>query len=108
MQLRDDQTVVARLTFMDKKGRPAKVDGAPVWSVDRADILVLTPAADGMSCTITTPDTLPADPTLTAVVTAEADADLGEGVRSLTITGDVEVVGGEAGTAVMSFDTPTS
>lgn len=107
MQLRDDQTVVARLTFLDKKGRPAKVDGAPVWSTDRPDIVLLTPAPDGMSCSITTPDTLPSDPSLTAVVTADADADLGEGVSSLTVTGDVEIVSGEAGTAVMSFDTPS-
>jgi hypothetical protein len=85
------QKVEAAISVLDAKGNPAVVDGAPVWAVSNPAGLVLTPATDGLSCSIAA-----AGPVGTYQVTVNADADLGEGIKPLVGILDVEVIAGEA------------
>ena len=74
------------LAITDLKGRPAKVDGVPVWASSDDTVLAVTPAADGMSAVV---DTVAAG---TARVTVSADADLGAGTTTITgVSEDVNV-----------------
>jgi hypothetical protein len=77
------------LTITDSKGRPAAVDGVPVWASSDDTVLSVTPAADGMSAVINS--VAPG----TARATVSADADLGAGVVQITgVTEDVNVTNG--------------
>ena len=88
--LPSDKTASASLSYVDDKGNPAKVDGAPVWSSSDEAVLTVVAADDGMSAVVT-PVGLG-----NAQIRIDADADLGAGVESLTTLADVEVVGGKA------------
>lgn len=89
MQLRDNQQFTASLAPVDKKGAPAQVQpGSVVWT--GPNFIALTPSADGLSCLIV------AQGIGTGQVTASADADLGDGVTTISGTLDVEVISGEA------------
>jgi len=83
-------TVIATVAFTDAVGNAAVVDGVPVWESSN-------PAVAGM---VVSPDGLTATFTRQAVgltsVTVTADADLGEGIRQLVLTGDLEFIPGEA------------
>lgn len=81
-----EQTFLASVTFADSKGKPAKVDGAPVWATDNSDVLTIAPAADGMSCQVTSSIIAGA-----AKLKVSADADLGAGVVLIEGTLDVTV-----------------
>jgi len=98
--LASDQKVTATVAWLDAKGNPAKVDGIPVWAESGGGVVTLAPAADGMSCEIA------ADQIGTAQVSCTGDADLGEGTRSVVVTGDVQVVAGEAVSGSMTFGPP--
>ena len=88
--MRDDQTAQLSVSFVDKLGKPAAVQGAPVWEVLDQSKGALVVAEDGMSAVFT-----PAD--LGDVqVQCTADADHGEGVKPIILTGDLTIVGGEA------------
>lgn len=79
------------LVINDKMGNPAKVDGTPSWTSSDEAVVTVTPEADGMSATIVSLGT-----TGTAQVSVSADADLGEGVRTLTGSALIDVIAGEA------------
>lgn len=84
------------LTITDKGGKPAKVDGVPVWASSDATVLAVTPAADGMSAVV---DTVAVG---TARVSVKADADMGAGVMEITgVSEDVNVTLGTAHQASM-------
>jgi hypothetical protein len=77
------------LSITDSRGRPARVDGVPVWASSDETVLVATPAADGMSAVV---DTVAVG---TARITISADADLGNGVQPITgVSEDVNVTQG--------------
>jgi hypothetical protein len=97
-----DKSLTFSLSYVDNKGNPAVVDGAPTVTIDRTDLATLTMAADGMSGSIT-----PLGPVGSAQLTANADADLGEGVVALTTIGTVDFVAGTAITGVFNFGEPT-
>ncbi len=103
--LKDDEQVTATLEFFDKKGKKIaspKLDGVPAWaSTDNTKVSV-APAADGLSALIVAVGS----PEDTATITATADADLGEGVREVTTTGDVSIIGGDVATSNMNFGAP--
>jgi len=101
MFLPDDKSVTATLSYVDAKGNPALVEGAPVWSTDRPDLVTVTAAADGMSAVIA-----PVGPLGSAQISVDADADLGAGVTTLTTLGSVEVIAGTAVAGVMNFGEP--
>lgn len=88
-----DKLVSVTIELKDKKGNPAQVDDTPVWSTDNTQVLALEPAADGMSCKVTAVGVLTASPVMVQVT---ADADLGDGVKPVIGTLEVNVVAGDA------------
>lgn len=99
--LPDDKTVGVSIAYVDAKGNPAQVEGAPVWSSSDESILTVTAAADGLSAVVT-----PAGPLGSAQVKVTADADLGAGVTEIVTLGDVEVIAGSAVAGVLTFGSP--
>lgn len=89
--LPDDKTASAAIAYVDAKGNPATVEGAPVWSSSDEAILTVAAAADGFSAVVT-----PVGPLGSAQIKVVADADMGEGVTEIITIGDVEVVAGSA------------
>jgi hypothetical protein len=79
------------VAYVDAAGNPAIVDGDPVWSVTDPAIVELTAGATPFEIVARATGVIG-----TAQVSVTADADLGEGVRSLVTTLDVTVVAGEA------------
>jgi len=100
--LQDSQQVDLVVQFATKKGNVGKVDGIPEWFVDNPNVLSLAPAADGMSCVISS-----VGPLGNATVSLKADADMGAGVVDLAGTFDVEVVSGAAAVATITPGTPS-
>lgn len=92
------------LAIMDSSGRPALVDGVPVWASSDETVLTVAPAADGMSAAV---DTVAAG---IARISVSADADLGAGVVALTgVSEDVNVTTGtahQASTMTLSLGAP--
>jgi hypothetical protein len=96
-------SVDVTISFVDSKGKPAKVDGVPTWAVDNTAVVdVLTPAADGMSAHLHITDNVGA-----AQLTVTADADLGTGVTTITSVDTVSVIPGDAVAAQFNFGTVT-
>jgi hypothetical protein len=87
-----DHTVRMQVSYVDAKGNPATIDGAVSWSTSDASIITIdVDPSDSTVCAA-----VPAGSVGQAQVTASCDADLGDGVRELITTCDIEVVGGEA------------
>jgi len=101
LELRDDQKVTLSIQPVDKKGNPAKLDGAPEWFISNSDLLTLSAADDGMSAVVTA-----IGPLGSSVVSVKADADLGEGVTPIVGALEVLVVGGSAVTLEIKAGTP--
>lgn len=85
------QVTVTIKAIKDKKGNPAKIDGAPAWATDNTDLLALTPAADGMSCLVKAVGVIGS-----ANVQASIDADVGPGVSLVLGTAGFDIVAGQA------------
>jgi len=79
-------------------GNPAPLDGVPSWSVIEGDA-TLEVSEDGLSCFLVSGEVG------NSVIEVSADADLGEGVRSLTDTIDLAVVSAEASALGLSVGT---
>jgi len=95
------------VSFVDSKGKPAKVDGIPTLAVDNAAVVDSAPPftdnGNGtFSSTIHITDT-----TGSAQLTVTADADLGTGVTTITSVDVVNVIPGDAVAANFSFGTVT-
>jgi hypothetical protein len=102
IKITNEQKVNVSLTPTTDAGKPAKLDGAPVWSVVSGDSQVL-PAADGMSADLVSSDT-PGDTTFLI----DADADLGEGVEKLQETITLTVSGANARNLGITVGTPVT
>lgn len=103
-QLTADQFVVGHIdaaSIKDKYGNPAAVQGDWTWSSSDESIVTVDGPSPGTDVTITT-----AGPDGVATVSGVADADLGEGVVSITAIVSVNVVSGMASTVEVSLDTP--
>jgi hypothetical protein len=84
----------AMLEITNKAHQPAPVDDVPVWASSDETVLMVTPAADGMSALI---DTVAAG---TARITVTADADLGDGMVTITgVSEDIHVTVGPSSMA---------
>lgn len=82
------------LTITDSRGRPAAVDGVPVWASSDETVLTVVASADGMSAAV---DTVAPG---VARITVSADADLGAGVTPITgVSEDVNVTAGPSSAA---------
>ena len=94
-----------KLVILDSKGRPARVDGIPVWASSDETVLHIVPAGDGMSAVVHT--VAPGGP---ARISISADADLGAGVQEITgVSEDVNVSQGPssiAATITLDLGTP--
>lgn len=101
MVLPDNKQVSASVAFVDVKGNPAQVQGAPVWATDRPDLLSVVAADDGMSATVS-----PVGPLGSGQVTVTADADLGDGVVEIVAFGQVDVIASQAVAGNISFGEP--
>lgn len=96
------QQTILRPKFLDKKGNPGAVDGAPVWFVDNPNVLAITPSPDGLTCSV-----LAVGPVGVATVSMTADADLGEGVTSIAGVLAFEIVAGAVVSIELDADEPT-
>lgn len=76
---------------VDAKGNPAKIQGDVVWSVSDETVLRLTPTDNPNVVTV-----VAVGPVGAASVTVSGDADLGEGVTTISSTLAFEIVGGQA------------
>jgi hypothetical protein len=82
LTLTTEQKQHVKINPVTAAGKPAKLDGAPVWEVTSGPGTVV-PDADGLGAFIVTPDDT--DGTQT-IYTVSADADLGAGVDTITDT----------------------
>lgn len=101
LTLTDIQKVHLTIAPVDAAGNPAPVDGIPSWSSSDESVLTVSAAADGMSA-----DAVTVGPLGNAQVNVSADADLGEGIETLTGTLDVEVVASQATSLGISAGVP--
>ena len=102
MDLRDDQKVLLTIEPVDAKGKPAKLDGVPVWAGSDDTVVTIVPASDGLSAVASgvTPGT--------ARVVVTADADLGSGVTPLTGSLDFNITGGQAASLTITAAAPAN
>ena len=100
--LSDIQEATLSVSFVDKAGNPAPVEGAPAWAVSDANLLTITPAADGMSAVVSANG-----PLGTGQVSVSADADLGEGVATIAGTLDIDVLASQAVSIAITAGAPT-
>ena len=87
----NEQKVEVTLAPVTEAGNPATLDGVPVWAVVEGGDATLEVAADGLSAFLVSGA---AD--VTSQITVTADADLGEGIVTLTDTIDLAVVAAAA------------
>lgn len=102
VKITNEQKVNVTLSPVTDTGKPAKLDGAPVWSVVSGDSTVV-PAADGLSADLISSDT-PGDTTFLV----DADADLGTGVEDLQETITLTVAGANAKNLGITVGTPVA
>lgn len=91
LTLRADEQSVLTAVYKDAADNDAFIDGAPVWTVSDATILLLVDTEDD-NIKIVRATGLPG----TAQVAVTADADLTEGVANIIGLLDVTVLPGEA------------
>ena len=97
----DTQKVIVSVTFQDKKGNPATIDGLPEWSSSDPTIATVEPSEDGYSATV-----FAVGPIGHSQIAVSADARLGEEVNIITGLLELDVVGGEAVSANLTAGTP--
>lgn len=95
-----DQKCALSGAFSDKHGNAARIDGKPIWNTSDASIVGLNHSDDGFSCVAV------AGSVGTAQVTFSGDADLGDGVRQVIATLDIEIHPLEAISAGISAGAP--
>src|SRR5689334_1818426 len=82
--------------FLDRKGKPAPVDGVPTWASSNEAAASVVPDPNGLSAMVV------AQGVGDYSVSVSADADMGEGVRTITAQDTGSVTQGEA--ATVGFD----
>ena len=101
LELKDVMKVKLSVNPVDAAGNPGVIDGKPTWASSDETILTVLPADDGM-----TAYAVAIGPLGAAQVQVKADADLGEGVKEISGTLDVVVVGSEAVSLSVAAGTP--
>lgn len=99
--LTNEQKVRATVTPKTATGKPAPLDGKPVVTVVSGDAAIANTSDDGLSFDIVSPDS-PGD----SQILVEADADLGEGVETISDVIKVTVVGARAASLGLTLGTP--
>lgn len=101
LTITNEQQVTVRLNPRTDAGKPAKLDGAPVWSVTGGPGTVV-PAADGLSATLVSSDTDLGDTTYLV----DGDADLGDGKEDVQDTILLHVIHANATNLGLVADQP--
>jgi hypothetical protein len=96
----NEQKITLTLAPKTAAGNDASLDGAPVWALVSGDA-TFEVAADGLSATLIS------GAAGNSQFTVSADADLGEGVVTLTDTIDLAVVPASASTLGLVTGEPT-
>lgn len=94
------QKIKATLNIVTDSGKPAKVDGKPTWSVVSGNATTVV-AEDGLSA-----DLVSADEPGDTQFLVEADANLGEGVETISDTVTLHVAGEQAKNLGLTLGTP--
>lgn len=102
LKMTSSQKATCTVAFKDKKGHPAPVDGSPIWGVDNSELVSIVPSEDGLSCEVSA-----VGPLGTALVSVQADADMGEGIVPVAGTLEVELVSGAATVVEITAGEPT-
>lgn len=89
------------LAIVDAAGNPAVVDGIPQYEVTDKDAATLEVAEDGMSVVV-----VPTGKIAKFDLQVKADADLGDGVKELLGTLEIETLSGEAVSMSLTAGTP--
>lgn len=100
IKLTNEQKVKVSLTPVTATGKPATLDGVPKWTVQSGSAEVQV-APDGLSATLVSPDS-PGD----SEILVEADADLGEGVETISDVIKLSVEGARATNLGLTVSTP--
>jgi hypothetical protein len=100
VSITNEQKVNVTLTPVTDTGKPAKLDGAPAWTVVSGNSQVVV-ADDGLSADLVSSD----DPGDTEIV-IKADADLGEGVEEISDMIRLHVLGATAKNLGIKVGTP--
>ncbi len=90
-ELSIDQPGVASITPLDRAGNPARLDGVPTWTISDPTLATITPSEDGLQCAVQA-----VGPLGKVTLSVSADADLGEGVETLSGSAEIDIVAGEA------------
>lgn len=99
----NEEKVNAHLNPVTSTGRPASVEaGSVVWAVQSGDGTA-EPAADGMTCFLVSGDN-PGD----TVYMVSADADLGQGVQTISDIITLHVAGANAASLGLTADAPVA
>lgn len=101
LTITNEEKIEVTLAPLTAAGNPATLDGAPVWAVVEGGDATLEVAADGLSAFLVS-----GAAGVTSQVTVSADADLGEGIVTLTDTIDLTVVLASANALGMVVGTP--
>lgn len=86
----NEQKVQVTLAPTTQAGNPATLDGTPSWTVTDGDA-TLEVAPDGLSCYL-----ISGNADVNSKIEVSADADLGEGVQTITDVIDLAVVSAQA------------
>lgn len=103
LTITNEQQVVVRLNPRTDAGKPAKLDGAPVWSVTSGPGKVV-PADDGLSATLVSDDTDLSD----TIYLVDGDADLGAGKEDVQDTITLHVTHANASNLGLVAEQPTA
>lgn len=101
LSITTEEQVLVRIAPKTANGRPAKVDGAPVWAVGTGEATI-TPSEDGLSCLIVSGEN-PGN----SEISVSADADLGEGVEPISDLIELAVTGVKAVSLGLTAEAPT-
>lgn len=102
IQCTTEEKVHIRLAPVTLSGKPATVDGTPVWEVVSGNGTVV-PDDDGLGAFLLSTDDVDGIPT---VYTVKADADLGDGVIDITDTVELTTTNAGAANLGMVAETP--
>lgn len=94
-----EEKVHIKLAPKTATGKPATVDGIPVWKVDAPATVEVD--ADGLGAFLISGDTVGS-----SAWSVEADADLGEGVRTISEGGTYTYTDAQAAALGVTAETP--
>ena len=101
LSITTDEKIHVKLTPLTSTGKPATVDGAPVWSVVSGAGTVV-PDTDGLGAFLVSTDAVDGVDTVYMV---SADADLGAGVTDLQDTVTLTTTNAQAASLGLTADT---